>query len=411
MKSATQAVRSVDVLSAGEALGGRDASGVDGDPAMATLSGAGRQMDTVASRMATIDAVVVRQLDFPLTEPYRLSSGDLVLFDPIVIEVRDSEGRSGWGEALIIPGYSHESVVDGLQVAATLAERIVGLRVGEAAALAMPWLPPNPGVVSALLAALDMFYGEPLLQPTCDVTVPLLAPCQAHEPAGIRDEIERLIEAGFRTLKVKVGYAWQDDLRRLEVIQSAVAGRATLRLDANRGFSRADGMNFASRMAPQGIELLEQPCGADGWDDNAAVAAVSTVPVMLDESIYGPEDIERAATIDNVGYVKLKLKKVGSAVMLRDALRRIRELGMTPVLGDGVSIEIGCWMEACVAAVAIENAGEMNGFLKVRERLFANPLPFRQGAIRLPAGYWPEVDRDVLTFHTRDSKSFLASGR
>ena len=52
------------------------------------------------------------------------------------------------------------------------------------------------------------------------------------------------------------------------------------------------------------------------------------------------------------------------------------QLGMTPVLGDGVSLEIGCWAEACVAARAINNAGEMNGFLKTSARLFANPLPF-----------------------------------
>ncbi|MCY0855195.1 mandelate racemase/muconate lactonizing enzyme family protein [Cupriavidus sp. D39] len=355
-----------------------------------------------------IDCVTVHQLAFPLIAPYRLSSGDLRLFDPIVIEIRDSEGRCGWGEALIIPGYTHESIEGAWQVAATLAERIVGLRLDQAAALVTAWILPNPGVVSAILAALDMLGGEPMLHPGHDVDVPLLAPCQEHEPARIRDEVDSLIAQGFCTLKVKVGYAWQDDLDRLDTIQAAVAGRASLRLDANRGFSRKDGIAFARRLQPHGIELLEQPCGADDWDDNAAVAAVSTVPVMLDESIYGMEEIERAAGIGNVGFVKLKLKKVGNAGMLRDALHRIRELGMTPVMGDGVSIEIGCWMEACVAAHTIDNAGEMNGFLKVRQRLFANPLPFSQGAIRLRAGYWPEIDREVLAFHTRDSKAFHA---
>jgi len=358
------------------------------------------------SAAGTIDHVTVRHLAFPLIAPYRLSSGDLTLFDPIVIEIQDSNGHCGWGEALIIPGYTHESVEGAWQVAGTLAERIVGLPFDRAAALAKAWIQPNPGVVSATLAALDMLAGEPMLQVRRDVEVPLLAPCQEHEAARIRDEVDSLVEEGFRTLKVKVGYAWQDDLDRLETIQAAVAGRASLRLDANRGFSRTDGIAFARRLQPQGIELLEQPCGAEDWADNAAVAATSAVPVMLDESIYGLEEIERAATIGNVGFVKLKLKKVGSAGMLCDALHRIRQLGMTPVMGDGVSIEIGCWMEACVAVHAIDNAGEMNGFLKVSQRLFANPLEFGQGAIRLRAGYWPEIDRDVLAFHTCDSKAF-----
>jgi L-alanine-DL-glutamate epimerase-like enolase superfamily enzyme len=356
----------------------------------------------------TIERVIVRQLSFPLVTPYRLSSGDLHGFDPIVVEVVDTDGRSGFGESLIVPGYTHESVEAGWQVACTIAERIVGASLTHAAATVQPWLVPNPGTSSALLAAIDMLAHEPLLTLREDAVVPLLAPCQAHTPAEIREEVERLLGEGFRTLKVKVGYAWRDDLERVANIQDAVRGRATMRLDANRSFSRADGCEFARRLEPRGIELLEQPCGSDDWEANAAVAALSTVPVMLDESIYGVEDIDRAAAIDNVAFVKLKLKKVGSNAMLQAALERIRALGMTAVLGDGVSLEIGCWMEAAVAVQTIDNAGEMNGFLKARERLFANPLPFADGAIRLPAGFWPEIDRDVLGSHTQAEVEFRA---
>ena len=105
---------------------------------------------------------------------------------------------------------------------------------------------------------------------------------------------------------------------------------------------------------------------------------------------------------------RAKLKKIGGLTMLEDALERIRVLGMTPVLGDGVSMDIGCWMEACVAARSITNAGEMNGFLKAREQLFSRPLGFEDGAIVLPAGYWPEVDRRVLAAHVEKSERFGA---
>ena len=46
--------------------------------------------------------------------------------------------------------------------------------------------------------------------------------------------------------------------------------------------------------------------------------------------------------------------------------------------------------------VRIGNAGEMNGFLKPRERLFAEPLPFRDGAIELHAGFRPQIDTERL---------------
>jgi L-alanine-DL-glutamate epimerase-like enolase superfamily enzyme len=165
-------------------------------------------------------------------------------------------------------------------------------------------------------------------------------------------------------------------------------------------------MRFAERLDPEGIELFEQPCDSGAWDDNAAVAAVSTVPVMLDESIYGRADIERAGPIEGIGFIKLKLKKMGGLDLLEDGLGLIRALGMQPVLGDGVSTELGCWMEACVARRTIDNAGEFNGFLKPRERLFANPLRFDDGALRIPAGYVPEIDRDALRAHTIDTARF-----
>ena len=355
-----------------------------------------------------VERVRVCQLEFPLLAPYRLSSGDLILFDPIVVEVRDADGREGWGEALIVPGYTPESVDDAWKLCCELGERMAGMDLEAARRAALEGRHVSAGAASALLAALDMMTRHPLLSVERDTGVPLLAPCQAHEPAEIEAEVDRLIANGFRTLKVKVGYRWQDDLERVALIQRATNGRASLRLDANRSFSEADGKAFASRLDPRGIELFEQPCGADDWPANAAVAGVSTVSVMLDESIYGLEDIERAAGIPGVGHVKLKLKKIGSVGMLATALQRIRELGLTPVLGDGVSIEIGCWMEAGVATRTLSNAGEMNGFLKVRQRLFANPLEFESGAIVLRRGYWPEIDRKVLAAHTRAVREFGA---
>lgn len=354
----------------------------------------------------SIDRITLYQLGFPLTVPYQLSSGDLSLFDPIVVEVTDTAGRTGWGEALIIQGYTPESVEDAWRLCRALSERMVGVSPDAARQAILQRLSVSVGAGSALLAAIDMMEGHPLLLPEQETTVPLLAPCQAHEAAEIRDEVDQLVGEGFRTLKIKVGFKWQEDLERIACIQDAVAGRATLRLDANRGFNEADGKDFASRLDPSGIELFEQPCGSHEWAENAAVAAVSTVPVMLDESIYGMAEIERAATIPGVGYVKLKLKKIGSIDMLVAGLQRVRELGMRTVMGDGVSIEIGCWMEACVAPHTIDNAGEMNGFLKARDRLFANPLQFKRGAIVLPAGYVPVIDRTSLASHTVRSETF-----
>jgi hypothetical protein len=57
----------------------------------------------------------------------------------------------------------------------------------------------------------------------------------------------------------------------------------------------------------------------------------------------------------------------------------------------------------------IRNAGEMNGFLKLATPLFAPPLPFAEGAIRMPRGYWPAVDREAIERFTLLRERFAAT--
>jgi len=116
--------------------------------------------------------------------------------------------------------------------------------------------------------------------------------------------------------------------------------------------------------------------------------------------------IKRASKIPNIGFCKLKLKRFGGLDLLRKALDAVREFGMESVLGDGLSSELGCWMEACIASVTIRNAGEFNGFLKPKDRLFADPLRFIAGNLVLPAGFVPRLDTDALAAHETACQRF-----
>ena len=158
-------------------------------------------------------------------------------------------------------------------------------------------------------------------------------------------------------------------------------------------------MRFASSLDPASIELFEQPCIKEDWDAAVAVAGVSTVPMMLDESIYGIADIERAAKLRAAKFIKLKLMKAGTLDGLADGLRRIRALGMEPVLGNGVATDVSNWMEACVARSLVSNALESNGFLKPRRSILARPLRFERGAILLEPDFVLRLDAAAVKEH------------
>ena len=350
--------------------------------------------------------LTLRMVRVPLIRPYVLSYRTFTEFEPVIVEVRDADGRIGWGEGHISPGSSSETREGGWAFCREHAAEIIGKDTTQAKAVIAANLDASKVAATALLTAIEMLEDHPLLRLDREVRLPLLTPFNSSARAEIAEEVERRLEDGFRTFKIKVGKNADDDGRRVRAIQQAIGGRATMRLDANRAYSEAEACRFAETLDPSGIELFEQPCAAEDWDANARVAGVSTVPVMLDEPICTIDDVRRAGGIKNVGFCKLKLKRFGGLDLVHEALDAVRAHGMEPVLGDGLGIELGCWMEACVARVTIRNAGEFNGFLKPKVGLFAEPLPFIAGALVLPPGFRPRIDRDVLAAHETACERF-----
>lgn len=361
--------------------------------------------------MTAIRKVTLRRLNLPLIRPYRLSYRTFETFEPFLVEVEDEDGNSAFADAHISPGSSSETREGGWSFLDRHIRAALGAEPEAAIASTLAEFDHSKVATTALVTALEHLLDDPLLHVTEPASLPLLTPVNQVEPDAIRAEIEDWLAQGFRTFKVKVGKDVDADLARVACIQRAVTGRATLRLDANRAYSRDDGIRFAAALDPEGIELFEQPCDSDDWEANGAVAKASAVPLMLDEPICTLEDIERAGTMPGVGFCKLKLKRFGGLDRLRQGLEAVRSHGMEPVLGDGLGSEIHCWMEACVARSTIRNAGEFNGFLKPKERIFETPMPFAEGTIQLGAGYRPRLDRAKVERLTAERVDYIHQGR
>ena len=355
-----------------------------------------------------IERVELHRLEIPLTRPYRLAFGPVTQYDTILVEAIGRDGEHGFGEATLLTGYTDETIGDSYTLACEIARQLPGTESVAASAQMIALGARAPFVATAFHTALDMAAGHALLAPRRAIRVPILGLLQGDGEGELRDAFERLLADGYRTVKVKIGFDVEDDLRALATIQTVVAGRAAIRVDANQGYTAAEAVEFVRSADPVGIELFEQPCAAGDWDAHrqAVDAAASTgLPLMLDESIYDLGDIERAAREHACAFVKVKLMKFVGIDALVAAIARIRALGMKPVLGNGVACDVSCWMEACVAAHCIDNAGEMNGFLKARRMLLAEPLALERGEVVIPPG--PRtLDRDAIAAYTRDCAIF-----
>jgi len=337
-------------------------------------------------------------LRLPLETPYKLAFGPVEAFDTVIVRVVAGDGTEGYGEATLLTGYTDETIQGTWEKVTEIFGRLREPSFDLDATLDLLEA-THPFLVTAFRTAAEMASASPRLSLPAPARVPILGLLQGDTPDALAAAVEKLLALGYRTLKVKVGFDAQRDAAMVAVAQRAVAGRARLRVDANQGYDARQATDFVSRLSNESIELFEQPCAADDWDAHAAVVPVARsrgIALMLDESIYTEREIERAAELRVADFLKVKLMKFCSLARLEAAIVRVRALGLQPVLGNGVATDIGCWMEACVATGFIDNAGEMNGFLKPRERLLADTLVFRDGAIELPERWRPRVDPAAL---------------
>ena len=358
--------------------------------------------------MPSLERLSLYRTRIPLTRPYKLAFGAVEAFDTLLVEALLDDGRIGWGEATVLTGYTDETMESAWVASTAMAPPLISQDTDAAVAAAMVRHHDAPFTTTAFVTAVEMALGHPLLAGDAR-PAPLLAIVNATERAAIADEIEARLSEGYVTLKVKVGFDLRPDMERLAYIQDLVGDRAEIRVDGNQGYEPADGVAFVSGIDPAGIELVEQPCAADDWDAAVAVAKAARprgVPMMLDESIYGLEDVERARDLDCADIIKLKLMKLGGLDALVAGLRHIRACGMRPVLGNGVAGDIGCWMEARVAAIEIDNAGEMNGYLKPRQRLFDVPMRLERGALVFDADGDVIPDRDAIAAVTDEEREY-----
>src|SRR3977135_3718290 len=194
--------------------------------------------------MARIAQIVLRHLRQPLIRPYRLSYRTFEEFEPYLIEVTDDRGATGFADGHISPGSSSETREGGWGCLQSRIREVRGEEIAAAKPLLLAHFSASKVATTAIVCALEVLERHPLLDVSADAELPLLTPINASEPEEIEREVEAWLAQGFRTFKVKVGKDVDADLRRVRVIQQATGKRATLRLDANRTYLRADGIRF-----------------------------------------------------------------------------------------------------------------------------------------------------------------------
>jgi L-alanine-DL-glutamate epimerase-like enolase superfamily enzyme len=192
------------------------------------------------------------------------------------------------------------------------------------------------------------------------------------------------VRQGFRGVKLKVGRDPDHDVLVTEAIRKAVGEQTIIRLDGNMGWQSAkEALAVITRVAPLRIHSVEQPLRPEAVEELALLRAHSPIPVMVDESVWGPEDAyrvirERTADILNV-YVS-EAGGLRKALQIFD-LAHVAGLGCTlgsmPELGIGTAAVVHLGL----ATRALAEPADACGSLYYAESLIQERWDIQQGTI------------------------------
>jgi L-alanine-DL-glutamate epimerase-like enolase superfamily enzyme len=153
---------------------------------------------------------------------------------------------------------------------------------------------------------------------------------------------------GLRDFKLKVATAgWQDRLAwAYEVLARPIAEqRATLRVDANAGWSLAEANEALLMLEKLGVCALEQPLPDIHDADLPYLAEQSACDLIVDESLLTLDDAERLIAGGGTRVLNIRIAKNGG---LLPALRIARV-----AVARGLDVQLGCLVgETSILAAA-----------------------------------------------------------
>lgn len=117
--------------------------------------------------------------------------------------------------------------------------------------------------------------------------------------------------AGWPGVKLKLGRSPVQDAARLAAVREAVGADFDLMLDANQSMTAADAIRRARLLEPYDPYWFEEPLPADDVAGHAAVAAATSIPVAVGESMYSPGQFAEYLHRRAAGVVQVDVARIG----------------------------------------------------------------------------------------------------
>jgi mandelate racemase len=217
-------------------------------------------------------------------------------------------------------------------------------------------------------------------------------------PAALADEAQRLLEGGFRAVKVRLGYpTLEEDLAAVHAIRERIPDHVAVMADYNQALSVQEALRRGRALDDERLAWIEEPVQHDDFNGCASLARALSTPVQIGENFSQVFDMQKAVDAHACDLVMPDLERIGGITgwLRASALAAEAGLPMSSHLYPEVSVHL---LAATPTAHWLEYVDWMHPLL-------TEPLQIVNG-MAIPSerpGAGLEWNRDIVRYTLRRS--------
>ena len=362
-----------------------------------------------------ITGIRTHVLKSPLAQPFAFSQGWVPTRSATLVEITTDSGPVGWGEAFAQGMEAPE--ISAAAIEHALAPLVLG---ADPLDIEVLWHRMyhrtrdygRKGSVIAAISAIDIalwdiagkHYGVPVSRLLGGAFRKSVQPYATGfyriegqgEAPRLAEEALQHYDAGFRAMKIKLGFGVDDDVAVMRAIGRAVEGKGvTLMVDSNHAYGRTEALRLGYVLDEYDMRWYEEPVVPEDIDGYVELRSKLRTPIAGGENehtLYGFGELMRRGAVD------IAQPDIGSCGGVT-ALRHIAVLGQA----QGIEINPHVWGSAVAQAASLQVLAALpvthhslfarepileydRSSHPFRRELVTEPLSLEDGVVRIPDG-------------------------
>ncbi len=333
--------------------------------------------------------------------------GDAGAIDNILISVNTDSGLIGWGCAAP-SGIAGDEAIN--RTEEIIREKIAPALIESSAAPVRKLLDRAAGAAQdsySARAAFDIaiydLWSKQHDRPLADLlggfrdNIPTSITVHSHEAGSCVEEAGRLVEQGFKIIKIIATSDSERDIVRIKAVKKEFGDEISLYFDCEGKYSSSAAEAFVLDTGGD-LAYIEQPAAGNDIDGLAQIAATSPVPVIADESVRSAAqalDVFRRG----INVINVKLMKCGGISEAFRICEVAQAYGASVVIGAGAEVPISI---SAAAHLALSHKAvlfsDLCGHLELDQHAASSGLTIDRGLISIKSspGLGVEIRKNYL---------------